>query len=346
MPNVLCRQAIGGEHLVRPVGTVALGIYGNVFVAGQGRVVQLGADGRYDFTRRAEFPSAAASALLSDGQRVVLGRDGGLAAWSARGRPTFQLQLPVPPGWARGDLLPLPEGSVLVSAGAWLLKISAQGELAGYAQLAAPVAETLVDGDRAWIISEAGDLFIWDGHGPPAQHGSLVGPVSAAAMRAPGQVLALVNGNELAQWSSSSGQRTTLARLDGLGNAVRMSVPTSALVHVLGASSLVSLNMARAEGGESAPESRHLPAGAGELLSSPTTVAWFVANTALTLRESSAEQALSDVVCAQPSSLVSVSSQRFIAACRSGQLWLIGPATSNPADGPRQNKAGSPAHAR
>ena len=34
MPNILGRQAIAGEHLVRPDGSVSLGIYGNVFVAG------------------------------------------------------------------------------------------------------------------------------------------------------------------------------------------------------------------------------------------------------------------------------------------------------------------------
>ena len=34
MPNVIGRQAIAGEHLVRPDGSISLGIYGNVFVAG------------------------------------------------------------------------------------------------------------------------------------------------------------------------------------------------------------------------------------------------------------------------------------------------------------------------
>lgn len=34
MPNVIGRQAITGEHLVRPDGTISLGIYGGVYVAG------------------------------------------------------------------------------------------------------------------------------------------------------------------------------------------------------------------------------------------------------------------------------------------------------------------------
>ena len=325
-------------------GDVLVDNDGNVFVAGQGRVVQLSADGRYEFTRRAEFPSAAASALLSDGQRVVLGRDGALAGWSARGRATFQLALPVPPGWARGDVLPLPKGSALVSAGTWLLQISARGALEGYAQLPAPVAETLVDGDRTWIIDEPGDIFSWDGHSPAVQGGSFSGQVSAAALRAPGLVLALVNGNEIAQWSQADGQRSTLAKLDGLGSAARASVPTSAWLHVLGTSgSFFSLALDRAEDGESAAEGRRLPPGAGELLSSPTTVVWFVANTPLTLRQQSAEQASSEVVCAQPLSLAPAGGQRFVAACRSGQLWLIGPAASSAGERPRQNEAGSAA---
>jgi hypothetical protein len=322
-------------------GDVLVDDAGSVFVAGQGRVVQLSADGRYEFTRRAEFSSAAACALLSDGQRAVLGRDGALAAWSARGRSTFQLALPVPAGWARGDLLPLPEGSVLVSAGAWLLQISARGELEGYAQLAAPVAETLVDGDRTWIISEAGDLFSWDGHSPPVQRGSFAGQVSAAALRAPGQVLALVNGNELAQWSLGSAQRSTLGKLDGLGSGARTSVPTGALVHVLGSSgSLFSLVLEASQGGPSTVEARRLPPGGGELLSSATTVACFISNTPLRLRQQGAERASSDVVCAQPLSLVPAGGQRIVAACRSGQLWLIGPATSSAGESPRQNESG------
>jgi hypothetical protein len=328
-------------------GDVLVDEDGNVFVTGQGRVVQLSADGRHEFTRRAEFSSAAASALLSDGQRVVLGRDGDLAAWSARGRATFQLALPVPPGSARGALLPLPEGCVLVSAGTWLLQISARGRLEGYAQLAAPVAETLIDGDRTWIISESGDVLSWDGHSPPAQRGSFAGQVSAAALRAPGQVLALVNGNELAQWSLGSGPPSTLAKLDGLGNAARASVPTSALVHVLGTSgTFLSLALEGAEA-ELAPEGRRLPPGAGELLSSPTTVALFVANTPLILRQQGAEQVASEVVCAQPMSLVPAGGRRLVAACRSGQIWLIGPATSSAGEShPRQNEAGSSAGVR
>ncbi|MGC1275003.1 MAG: polysaccharide biosynthesis/export family protein [Planctomycetaceae bacterium] len=35
MPDLLGRQAIAGEHLVRPDGSIALGIYGSVFVAGK-----------------------------------------------------------------------------------------------------------------------------------------------------------------------------------------------------------------------------------------------------------------------------------------------------------------------
>jgi hypothetical protein len=313
-------------------GDVLVDQDGNIFVAGHGRVVQLSADGRYEFTRRAEFSSAAASALLSDGQRAVLGRDGTLSAWSARGRSTFQLTLAVPPGWARGDLLPLPEGSVLVSAGAWLLQISSRGELEAYAQLPAPVAETLLDGDRAWIISEAGDVFQWDGHSPPMQRGSFAGQVNAASLRAPGQLIALMNGNELAQWSLASGERSSLGKLDGLGAGARTSLSTGALLRVLGAGgSLFSLALDAEQGSESMPEAQRVPAGTGELLSSATTVACFIANAPLLLRQQAAERASSEVLCAQPLSLAPAGQQRFVAACRSGQLWLLGPATSEAA---------------
>src|SRR4029078_4800837 len=140
------------------------------------------------------------------------------------GDPTFQLALQVPPGWTRGDLLPLPEGGVLVSAGAWLFQVSPHGEIEGYTQLKEPVAESLVSAGQTWILTERGDVLTWDGRSMPVKQGSLGGRINAAAARGPGQLLALVDGRELAGWSQGSAGPSSLASLDGAGSGARLSV--------------------------------------------------------------------------------------------------------------------------
>ena len=309
-------------------GDVLVDDAGRIFATGQGRVLQLGSDGREQYLRRAEFSSAVASALLADGQRVVLAREGTLSAWSADGDPTFRVELQVPSGWTRGDLLPLPEGSVLVSTGAWLLLVSARGRVEGYTHLKEAVAETLVSAGQTWILTERGEVLTWDGRSPPVKQGNLDGTVSAAAVLGPGQLVAVLGGKELVEWSITTGQRRSLAHLEGAGASARLSVPRSTLVLVLGANAaLFSVPLAANGDAETPPESERLPAGSGELISSADGVlAWLVSSAPLTVqRADGVRQALSEVVCAQPSSLVPAGSGRLLAACRSGQLWLIGP---------------------
>ncbi|MEO8179187.1 MAG: hypothetical protein ABI895_10180 [Deltaproteobacteria bacterium] len=320
-------------------GDVLVDDAGRIFATGQGRVLQLGADGREQYLRRAEFSSAVASALLADGQRVVLAREGTLAAWSVDGDLAFRVELQVPAGWTRGDLLPLPEGSVLVSTGTWLLLVSARGRIEGYTQLKEAAAETLVSAGQTWILTERGDVLTWDGRSPPVKQGSLDGRASTGAVRAPGQLLAVLDGRELVEWSLTTGQRRSLAHLEGAGASARLSVPSSSLVHILGANgALFSVPVAATGNADTPPEPQQLPAGPGELVSSADGgLAWFVSNAPLTLqRRNGVTQSLAEVVCAQPSSLMPAGSGRLLAACRSGQLWLIGPSAppSAPSDPP------------
>jgi hypothetical protein len=215
-----------------------------------------------------------------------------------------------------------------VSAGAWLLSVSARGKVEGYTHLKETVAETLVSGGQTWILTERGGVLTWDGRSPPVQQGSFDGRVSAGAVRAPGQLLAVLDGHELVEWSLATGQRRSLAHLEGAGASARLSVPTSTLVHILGANgTLFSLPLDALGNAEASPEVQQLPAGSGELLSSADGVlAWFVSNAPLTMRRGDGvSRSLSEVLCAQPSSLVPAGSGRLLAACRSGQLWLIGP---------------------
>jgi len=308
-------------------GDVLVDDDGRIFATGQGRVLQLDAEGREQYLRRAEFSSAVASALLADGQRVVLAREGTLEAWSADGAPSFHVELQIPAGWTRGALLPLPEGNVLVSAGAWLLLLSARGNVEGYTHLKEAVAETLVSAGQTWILTEHGDVLSWDGRSGPAKRGSFDARVSSAAVRAPGQLLAILDGRELAEWSLATGQRRSLARLEGVGASGRLSVPTRTLVHILGTSgALFSVLLDATGDAEAPPETQQLPTGPGELVSSADGVlAWFVSNAPLTLqRRDGVPHSLNEVVCAQPSSLMPAGSGRLLAACRSGQLWLIG----------------------
>ena len=301
---------------------------GRVFASTQGRVLQLGADGRDEYTRHTEFAAAAAVALLADGQRAVLSREGGVWSWSERGESRFMIDLRVPPGWTRGELLSLPEGGLLASLGAWLFRISARGELEGYTQLAEPVAETLISAGQTWIVGERGSVLRWDGRSAPVTLGDLGGRVSTAALRAPGRLLAVVDGHELREWSLATSERVLLARSEGAGDAGRLSVSSAERLLWLGANGVLTVVSPHARtGSEATSEAQRLSAGPGELLSGPDgSLLWLLPNAPLELRRDAGEgRVFSEIRCAQPASLLPAGTGRVVAACRSGQIWLVGP---------------------
>ena len=308
---------------------------GSVFVVSPGRVTQFAADGSEQYVRQADVTSAVAVSLLANGVRVLLTREGKLLSWSAQGTPQFQVALTAPGSYAHASLLPLPEGGILAHLGSSLFRLSAYGEPEGFAELKREAVETLIERDSTWIVASDGEVWTWNGRDPPALRGSFPSPVSAAALGARGRLLAIVGAGDLVSWTAPTGPSLTLAQLEGLGSAPRISAPGGELVHVLGSSgNLLSVRAGESAAPPAAPERvsdrQRVPAGPGVVLASPDgTVAWLAPTLPLALRHAAEPPyLLSNVSCNQPLSLVPAGDQRLVASCKSGQIWMIGPSAT------------------
>lgn len=300
---------------------------GRVFAAGQGQVTQLSRDGAREYSHRTDSPGARAATLLADGARAVLTRDGQVSAWSRNGKARFSLKLAALPAGAHGSLLPLPDGGALVSTGAWLFELEASGAIRGRALLKQGIDHTLIAHDSSVVIDDRGDVMTWDGESAPVHRGSFGGRVARITARGPSSLVGLLSDRGLSELSLTTGGRKQLAGTEKLG-----------LLPVLAVSGSESFGLMTADGSAFLQGSGALPANgtsrAGKadpvaeahlLASADGTLISLSSNTALRLQKSGEVQEIPEVRCARPVSLVPAGPSRVVAACSSGQLWLIGP---------------------
>lgn len=300
---------------------------GRIFVAGQGRVSQLGPDGSLQFSTPSDFSSAAAAALLADGTRVVLTREARLMGWSPAGALVFEHSLDAPVASAFSSLLPLPDGGVLASLGPWLFTLDSARSTRPFASLSAPVQHTLLSEGRAVAVDERGRAFEW-GRSEPRLIGVFSGPVAAVA--ADGSSLVGASGRSLERLGAS-GELHELARYEAPGLAPLVALPIHAQPIVIQLDGVWS----SPQGGASldVPPRR----GPGDSLTrldlladAHGTVAWWAAEVPLRVEAApGAGRELNDVRCAAPASLVPAGDGRLVAACNSGVIWLIGPGNAS-----------------
>lgn len=309
---------------------------GRVFAAGQGHVTQLSREGAREYSRLTGNPAALTATLLADGTRVVLTLDGHVVAWSRSGKTRFSLELEAQPPGARGTLLPLPDGGVLVSLGARLFEIETGGAMRGRAVLKHAIDHTLIAQERSVIIDDSGAVMTWDGESPPERRGSFGGRVTRVVTRGPSSLVGLSTDRGLIELSLETGEVTLLAggEKGGLLPVLARSANESfavmtadGIAFLQGAGTLPTPGPSRA----SKPDR----VGQAHLLASPDgTLVSFTSNAALRLQKGAESHELPDVRCGHPVSLVPAGPSRVVAACSSGQLWLIGgQAASAPALG-------------
>ncbi len=312
------RQIPGGVSC-----NVLIDAAGRIFVAGLGRVTQLDRHGTREYSQRADFSSAAAAALLADGTRVVLTRERRLMSWSRRGAPGVDIELGAPSRFASSTLLPLPDGSLLVSIGPWLLN-SSGGKVQDHVELKDPVEHTLVVGRRVIAIDDKGNVFEWSGRSTPRARGSFGGRLTAAAVSSPEALLGVVSNRAVVELSLTTGNLRELARFPAPGLLSVLAVPADERAITMQTDgTLVALGATLiAYPRQSAPES---PTDVQLLASPDGSVAWMASNASLRLQgiELDARE-LPDVRCAQLASLVPAGPSKLAVACSSGQVWLIG----------------------
>ena len=315
------------RHLPGGIGCNALvDADGRIFVAGLGRVTQLGPDGALQFSQGERFSGAVAAALLADGTRAVLTREGSLFGWSPSGAVAFELALEVPAAPSTSSLLPLPDGGALASVGAWLFEIDATRSVRAYAVLAAAAQHTLLAGARALVIDEQGRVFEWDRREPLRAMGSFGSPIVAALVDGD-SLIALSSRRSLLRMARSDGGVRELARLDAPGvSPVLGRVTTGRWTLMKHDGTWFSLER------DVAPHAlamRRDPAGLSDidlLVDATGAVAWWASESPLRLETApGVGRELSDVRCTVPASLVPAGPGRLLAACSSGLIWLVGP---------------------
>jgi hypothetical protein len=301
---------------------------GSIFAAGLGHVTQIAADGKRQYSRRASFSNAIAAALLANGDRVVLTREGQLLAWSAAGTAGLNIALSTPARWSQGGLMPLSDGGLLVSIGSWLFRLGPDGEARGHTRLKFQIAQTLIADHRIIVIDETGETLEWDGHSPPVHRGSFGARVTSVAVRETTTLVGLVGNRTLVELALLTGSARRLTPRDGPALLPALSTPAPGRVNVLRSDgALLALGPEPLPLAPSGKALADAPTDA-QLLSSPGgTLAWFAANIPLELQSSSDQTQLPEVQCPQPISLVSAGAGRIAAGCRTGQLWLIGQKT-------------------
>jgi hypothetical protein len=298
-----------------------------IFVAGPGRVSQLTEAGAVEFSLASPFSTAIATALLSDGTRAVLTREGHVMGWSAHGDRVLDISLDAPAPTLSSTLLPLPDGGLLVSTDRWLFEIDATHRLRAHASVSAAIGHTLLAGDDAVVVDPRGAVFEWDRQGPVRSVGHFEAPALAV----------LVDGDSLVSVSSRRGIETMslrtgdarmLGRLEPGGAEPRLALFEPGRYAVMRSDgSWLSVRV------DAAPLPSLTPLAAGTassdldlLTDAGGTVAWWAAETPLHIETSpGVGRQWAEVVCAAPVSLVPAGPLSIVAACGSGAIWLIGP---------------------
>jgi hypothetical protein len=306
---------------------------GAIFVVGRGRVTQLNREGQREYSQPADITSAVAATLLADGTRVALTAEGQLRAWSATGAAHFSVELPSPNRWGDGALLPLPDGGLLVSGGVQLFDLDAAGYVRARVRMKHPVQQTLVLGARGIIVDEHGGIYEWGGFELSARRETFPGRVVAVAASGDSSLVALMAAeSSLVEVSLVTGASHELAHVAEPGLLPLLSIAAPGQVGAirrdgirfwLGQDTSVTASVRSLKVSESVRGARLLGGPAGAF-------AWLAADRALRLGADGTEQEreLPEVRCGEPESLVSAGARRLLVACRSGELWLIGPANA------------------
>lgn len=308
-------------------GNVLVDAAGSIFVPGLRRVAELGSDGSIRYQLDAPFSATVAAALLADGTRAVLTREGRVLGWSERGALVFQAELDVPAPSGASALLPLPDAALLVAVGRWLFAFDASRDLPLHAALPSAIALVRQVGGRTLVVDDRGHTFEWQRGAEPRPVGELSAPAIAAL--GDGEILvALTNARTLESLDPASGRTRELARFEAPGPLPLLALSATGRWVTLGAQgdwSILGANMPSPAPGA---RLRRDPAGgireAELLVDGRGVVAHWAANRPLSLGgEGGTERELTEVRCSDPVALAPAGTGRLVAACSSGALWLI-----------------------
>jgi hypothetical protein len=183
-------------------------------VSPRGDVSYLDENGEERGAVRVGAPLAGPAAITSDNTVLYLSGAGD-AIGVRRGStfPRFTTHIGID-GRERTDRraapLPLDDGGAVLSTGNELVLIDAEGNVRSRATLPEPAAAPLLSGsDRVLAIGATGAVFGWSPGREPVRLGSFGSPIDGGAALENGTLVAVIEGNQVAEVDLIRGGRTT-----------------------------------------------------------------------------------------------------------------------------------------
>ncbi len=188
-------------------GTLAL-------VSLRGDVTFLDEAGEESSTTRGGTAQAGPAVITSDGTLVYTTSNGDvIGIQRGRQQPRFTTRIGGERNERRAAPLALDDGGVVVATTGDLVAIDAEGNVRSRGSLPeAPAAPLLASGDRVVAVTTSGAVFGWSPGREPVRLGSFGAPIDGGAAALPnGTLVAVIEGNQLAEIDLARGGRTTRA---------------------------------------------------------------------------------------------------------------------------------------
>jgi hypothetical protein len=326
---------------------------GNVVVATFDSLSELGRDGHLLWSVHLDARPTTAPTLLSDGKRAVVVANGTLVATTPDGGKAWTRSIPCPANVSSARVLPWTDGGLVLAAGEGLLWMDGGGDWRASASVPARITGLLERRRAVLAMTQAGDVFTWDGVGLPRRLATFGGRTELGAVPIGDNVLAAVVDEK------------RLVEVDLVTSAIRVRVADGPLSYrwpvvvtkrgetrILSADGLLLGH--DTEGRETLRISLD-PAGAGR---DAGVLAQYGAGNAALLVDARDAVAfmcpgqdpgvvspdkgvwtLAATACVDPVTLVAAGTGRLAGACRSGVVWLAAdepPGPEAPRGSPRQ----------
>ncbi|MBE7481227.1 MAG: PQQ-like beta-propeller repeat protein [Polyangiaceae bacterium] len=273
--------------------------------------------------------------ITTNGTRVVLTSSGEL--WGVGPSGTLRLRRTLPTGSVRGAAPPLAtrDGGLVLAVTGLLLRLDASGDVLARAKQADAPISLLEHGSGTLIVTEKGDVLEWRPPGEPTKLGSFGGRVDeGAALSSPNHVTAIVDHERLVDFKLSA--KTRHIRLDSTDH---LQGPPAILANgetrVASFSGLLlghdrtGIETARAalepSGGAGLPSVPGLFLPPPLIVDDRGRVAYVRPGLdAGVVLETGEQKLAAGAACGDPGSLAPAGKHRFVVACRSGLILMLG----------------------
>jgi outer membrane protein assembly factor BamB len=275
-------------------------------------------------------PAAAAPVVLSDGSTAIMTAAADVVAVSQTGTTLWRTRLPVSRGLT-ATLLPLPDGTLVVSSGRQLLHLESGGGLRRRESIGHPVGNLLLFGGSIVVVTDRGEVYLWKPAGSLKLQGSLGGSLRTGPALSGTLLVAATGAGHLVNFDLDTGEmtrrwpkspwRVALPPAVSPGGAVSaISDDGHLLIEDTAGSLSIQVELAQAPEGASTAD----PAGSlqpGPIVDEHGTVAFALTGGHIGVATHLGSVRLADVRgCRTPVGLAPAGRGRIIVACGSGQL--------------------------